>query len=404
VLVIRGEAGIGKSALLQYCAQNAAGCRVAQIAGVEAELGMPFAALHQLCFTMLDRVASLPEPQKFALQVAFGLSAGDSPDQFVVGLAVLSLLAEVATDRPLVCLIDDAQWLDESSLHVLGFVGRRLLAESVLLVFAAREEAEVHCLPALPELNVSGLADDDARSLLGDAIAGKLDEQVRDRIVAETRGNPLGLVELPRAMSRAELAGGFATTNSNSVSGQLHAHYMRRVRALPGATQRLMLLAAADPTGDAAVFWRAAQTFGVGRDDAAVAETEQLLEIDFHVRFRHPLVRSASYAAATAEDRRSAHLALAGAADATSNRDRRVWHRAAAANARFANLVGSAVSSTARCRNAAAAANPARSRAVRAAASSSNATASSGPLAAAARCHTRRSRLLVASAAPASAR
>jgi DNA-binding CsgD family transcriptional regulator len=333
-LVIRGEAGIGKSALLEYCAQQASDCRVAQIAGVEAELEMPFAALHQLCLPMLDNLAFLPEPQKRALQVALGISVGNASDRFVVGLAVLSLLADVATERPLVCLVDDAQWLDESSLQVLGFVGRRLLAESVLLVFGAREEEDDRCLPSLPELNLRGLADDDARSLLRDAIAGKLDEQVRDRIVAETHGNPLGLVELPRAMSPAELAGGFANASPASVSGQLNDHYMRRVRALPESTQRLMLLAAADPTGDSTVFWRAAQVFDVGRDAAAIAEMEQLLEIGSRVRFRHPLVRSASYAAATAEDRRAAHLALADAADEASDPERRVWHRAAAATGR----------------------------------------------------------------------
>ena len=331
MLVIRGEAGIGKSALLRYCAQQASGCRVAQITGMESELEMPFAALHQLCMPMLDNLAALPEPQERALQVAFGSSAGNPPDRFLVGLAVLSLLAEVAIKRPLVCLVDDAQWLDESSLQVLGFVGRRLLAESVLLVFAAREEADDRHLPSLPELNLRGLADVDARSLVIDAITGKLDEQVRDRIVAETRGNPLALLELPKEMGLAELSGGFGVPTTARLPGDLRDHYLRRIRALPERTQRFLLLAAADPTGDATLVWRAAHALGIGRDAAALADSEQLLEIGSRARFRHPLVRSAAYAAGTPEDRSAAHRALAAATDPEIDPERRVWHLAAAA-------------------------------------------------------------------------
>src|SRR6476620_8028130 len=233
VLVLRGEAGIGKTALLQYCASQAADARVAQIAGVESELELPFAALHQLCAPMLRTLPTLPEPQARALEVAFGLTAGSAPDRFVVGLAVLSLLAEVATKEPLVCLIDDAQWLDEASSQVLGFVGRRLLAESVLLIFAVREMGEDRLLPDLADVTLEGLADKDARALLTDAVRGQLDERVRDRIVAETRGNPLGLLELPKGMTQAELAGGFGVPATISVSGHIEDRYARRVQALP---------------------------------------------------------------------------------------------------------------------------------------------------------------------------
>ena len=214
-LVIRGEAGIGKTALLHYCARQAAGCRVAQLAGVESELELPFAALHQLCGPMLGDVAALPEPQQRALRVTFGLATGNAPDRFLVGLAVLSLLAEVAAQRPLVCLVDDAQWLDAPSSQVLGFVGRRLQAESILLLFAVREAADERMFPALPALTLEGLTDDDARAFLTAALPGRhLDEQVRDRLVAETRGNPLALLELARGMSDAELRRRIRRANS----------------------------------------------------------------------------------------------------------------------------------------------------------------------------------------------
>jgi DNA-binding CsgD family transcriptional regulator len=331
VLVIRGDAGIGKTALLRYCARQASDCRVAQIAGVESEMELPYAALHQLCGPVLGELVALPEPQERALKVAFGLAAGNAPDRFVVGLAVLSLLAEVAGKRPLVCLVDDAQWLDEASSQVLGFVGRRLLAESVLLLFAVRGTTDEGLFPGLPALTLEGLPDEDARALLTAEIPGHLDEQVRDRIIAETRGNPLGLLELPRGMSQAELAGGFGVPPTTTLSGHLQDHYVRRVQALPEQTQRLMLLAAADPTGDATLLWRAAHTLGVGRQAAAAADAEQLLEIGSRVQFRHPLVRSAAYAAGSADERRAVHLALAAATDAQLDPERRVWHLAAAA-------------------------------------------------------------------------
>ena len=330
-LVIRGEAGIGKTALIRYCARQAAGCRLIQFAGVESEMELPFAALHQLCMPMLDGLAALPEPQEHALRVAFGLAAGPAADRFVVGLAALSLLAENAAARPLVCLVDDAQWLDDASCQVLGFVARRLLAESVLLLFAVRETADEQMFPGLPALTVEGVTDEDARALLTAAVPGHVDERVCDRIVAETRGNPLGLLELARGLNQAELAGGFAGPPTASLPGRLQDHYVQRVRALPEPTQRLMLLAAADPTGDATLLWRAAPTLSLGHDAAAAADAQELLQIGSQVRFRHPLVRSAAYAAGSPEDRRVAHLTLAAATDAQADPERRVWHLAAAA-------------------------------------------------------------------------
>jgi len=335
VLVIRGEAGIGKTALMRHCARQAAGCRLVQVDGVESEMKLPFAALHQFCRPMLSGLAALPEPQQRAVQVAFGLAAGPAPDRFVVGLAVLSLLAAFAVARPLVCLIDDAQWLDEASSQVIGFVGRRLLAEPVGLLFAVREAADERLFPGLPTLTIEGLTDEDARALLTAAVPGHLDQRVSARIIAETGGNPLGLLELAREMTEAELAGGFAGPRqpslSNHLQSQLQDLYLRRIRVLPGPVQQLMLLAAADPTGDATLLWRAAGTLGLGPSAVMPAAAEQLLNIGSQVRFRHPLVRSAAYVAGSPEDRRAAHLTLAAATNARTDPERRLWHLAAAA-------------------------------------------------------------------------
>jgi len=330
-LVVRGEAGIGKTALLQYCARQAPDCRVARIAGVESELELPFAALHQLCAPMLPNVSTLPEPQERALHVAFGLVTGSAPDLFILGLAVLSLLAEVAVKQPLICVIDDAQWLDEASAQVLAFVGRRLLAEGVLLLFAVRETGGERLFPDLSELTVQGLTIDDARALLAATVAGRVDDSVRDRIVAEARGNPLGLLELPRGMTQGELAGGFAIPAAGTVSSSVEDSYLRRVRSLPAATQQLMLLAAADSVGDATTVWRAAASVGIGTDAVDAAATEQLLEIGLRVRFHHPLVRSAVYRSASEAERQTAHGALAAVTDAATDPDRRAWHLAHAA-------------------------------------------------------------------------
>ena len=329
-LVLRGEAGIGKTALLQFCARRAAGCRVEQIAGVESELELPFAALHKLCEPMLSGVDRLPGPQQQALRVAFGLAEGPAPDRFVVGLAVLGLLAEAAAERPLVCLVDDALSLDEPSRQVLVFVGRRLAAEAVGLLLAVRESGSDRAFPSLPDLTVEGLTEPDARALLSAAVPGQLDAEVRDRIVAETHGNPLRLLDMALEMSRSELAGGFAVRLGSS-SAALEEQYAQRVRALPISTQRLMLLAAADPTGDAALVLRAASILGLAPTAAEAATSERLFEIGTRVEFRHPAVRSAAYAAGAPEDRRAVHAALARATDAGVHADRRAWHLAAAA-------------------------------------------------------------------------
>jgi DNA-binding CsgD family transcriptional regulator len=328
VLVIRGEAGVGKTELLRYVARQASGCRIAQISGVEAEMELAFAGLHQLCAPMLEQIDALPEPQKDALRVALGASQGNPPDRFLVALATLGLMSEVAEERPLVCLVDDAQWLDSASGQVLGFVARRLLAESVALVFGVRETSAERQLAGLPELLLRGLEEEDARALLEAIIPGRLDVRVRDRIVAETRGNPLALLELSSSMSTADLAGGFAIPKTGDLRSQIEEHYLERVGALPESTQQLLLLAAADPVGDAVVLWRAAQTLGIEQTAAEPAEADHLLEIGAQVRFRHPLVRSAVYRAAPVGDQRTAHGALAVATDPKTDPDRRAWHRA----------------------------------------------------------------------------
>ena len=292
---------------------------------------LPFAGLHQLCSPMLGGVDNLPEPQRDALHVAFGLTSGDAPDRFLVALATLSLLAEVARKRPLLCLIDDAQWLDAASGQVLGFVARRILGESVLMVFGIREPSEEQYLAGLPRLMLVGLGDEDARALLTAGTPGAVDASVRDRIVAETRGNPLALLELPRGMTAVELAGGFAIPPSRDLHGQLEEHFLKRFDALPEATQRLMLVAAADPTGDTGLLWRAAQALEIERAAAAAFGAEQLVDFGSSIRFRHPLVRSAIYSGASLQERRAAHRALAEATDPESHPDRRAWHLASAA-------------------------------------------------------------------------
>ena len=323
VLVMRGEPGVGKSALLEYAIESAAGLRVAQVAGVESEMELAFAALQQLCAPMLDKLRGLPDPQRAALGVAFGLSTGAAPDRFLVGLAALSLLSEVAEQQPLLCVIDDAHWLDRASAQALAFVARRLLAEPVALVFATREPGEEY--RGLPELLVGGLRDGDARDLLSSVIRGPLDERVRDRIIAETRGNPLALLELPRGVpgvpGLSELPG---------LPGRIEDSFRGRLEVLPAATQRLMLVAAAEPAGDPALVWRAAERLGIGLEVVAPAADTGLLVIGERVTFRHPLVRSAVYRAASPPERRAAHQALAGATDPQADPDRRAWHRAQA--------------------------------------------------------------------------
>jgi len=331
VLVLRGEAGVGKSALMEYLVGAAAGCQIARAAGVESEMELAFAGLHQLCAPMIERLDRLPGPQRAALATAFGLSDGNPPDRFLVGLAVLSLLAEVAEERPLVCAVDDAQWLDRVSAQTLAFVTRRLLAERIAVVFSVREPSDEPQLAGLPELVVRGLRVIDARALLDSAVPGRLDERVRDRIVAETRGNPLALLELPRGLTAAELAGGFGRPDARPVASQIEQSFLRRIGSLPGATQRLLLAAAAEPVGDVPLLRRVAERLGIGGDAATPAEAAGLIKFGAWVRFRHPLVRSAAYRAAGPGDRQDVHRALAEATDPESDPDRRAWHRAHAA-------------------------------------------------------------------------
>jgi DNA-binding CsgD family transcriptional regulator len=328
-LVVSGEPGVGKTALLDYLAEQSSDCRIARAAGVESEMELPFAALHQLCAPMLDSLHGLPVPQRDALRIAFGMGSGPAPDRFLVGLGVLSLLSDVAARQPLVCLVDDEQWLDRASAQVLGFVARRLGAESVGLVFAARIPSSE--LAGLPECVVEALAKADARALLGAALTGPLDPRVRDRIIAETRGNPLALLELPRGLTPQELAGGFGLPGAMRLSGGIEKNFRRRVKHLPERTRRLLLIAAGEPLGDPALLWRAAARFGIGAEAATPAVEAGLVELGSRVRFRHPLVRSVVYGSASPQDRQEVHAALAAVTDPQQDPDRRAWHRAHAA-------------------------------------------------------------------------
>jgi DNA-binding CsgD family transcriptional regulator len=330
-LVVRGDPGVGKTVLVDHLAGRAsgAGCRVARAAGVQSEMELAFAGLHQLCAPMLGHIDGIPGPQQDALRIAFGLAAGPPPDRFFVGLAVLSLLSEVATEHPLICVIDDEQWLDRVSAQALGFVARRLAADRVGLVFAAREPGSE--LAGLPELEIDGLGDDDARALLASVLAGPLDTRVRDLIIAETRGNPLALLELPRGLTSAELAGGFGLPSVTPLAGRIEDSFARQLDALPEQARRLLLVAAADPSGDRLLVWRAASRLGVGIQEAGPAVEAGLVEFGASVRFRHPLVRSAAYRSASLSERQQAHAALAEVTDAIADPDRRAWHRAQAA-------------------------------------------------------------------------
>jgi len=328
-LVLRGEPGIGKTALLEYAIESASGFRIARAGGVESEMELAFAALHQLCVPALDRLERLPGPQRDALCVAFGLRAGEAPDRFLVGLAVLSLLSEVAGEQPLLCVVDDAQWLDRSSAQALAFVARRLLAERVAVIFAVREPGGE--FTGLREQLVQGLDDTDARALLGSFLRVPLDEQVRERILAEMRGNPLALVELPRGLTPQDLAGGFGVLSAPALPDRIEQTFLRRYEALPPAAKQLSLVAAVESGGDPVLVWRAAGRLGIRPDAAAAAEAGGLLLIGARVVFRHPLVRSAVYRAASPQERRTVHRALAEATDPQADPDRRAWHRAEAA-------------------------------------------------------------------------
>ena len=327
-LVLRGEAGVGKTVLLEYVAVRASGlgCRVARATGVQSEMELAFAGLHQLCGPMLDRAQGLPAPQRDALRIALGLAAGPPPDRFLVGLAVLNLLSGAAGGQPLICLVDDEQWLDQASAQVLGFVARRLAADPVGLVFGAREPGPE--LAGLPDMELGGLTGEDARALLASALAGPLDARVADLIIAETRGNPLALLQLPRGLTPEELAGGFGLPGAAPLAGRIEDSFLRQLERLPGPTRLPLLLAAADTSGDPGLVSRAATRLGLTMEAAEPAVEAGLAEFGTRVRFRHPLARSAVYRSASFADRRMVHRALAEETDRVADPDRRAWHRA----------------------------------------------------------------------------
>ena len=329
VLVVCGEPGVGKTALLDYLSERAAACRVVRATGVQSEMELAFAALHQLCAPMLGNLDRLPLPQREALRTAFGMRVGPAPDKFLIGLAVLNLLSDLAEQRPLVCVVDDEQWLDRASAQVLGFVARRLVAESVGLVFAARIPS--HDLAGLPELKVGGLQNLDARALLDAELTGPLDIGVRDLILAETRGNPLALLELSRGLKPEQLTGGFGFLDAAHPSERVEESFRRRIEGLPEQTRRLLVIAAADPVGDPALVWRAAARLGIRGEAAVPANQAGVVQLDTRVRFRHPLMRSAIYRSASLQERQSVHGALAEVTDPEHDPDRRAWHRAHAA-------------------------------------------------------------------------
>lgn len=329
VLVVRGEAGVGKTALLDYLCERATQCQVVRATGVQSEMELAFAALHQLCAPMLGNLDHLAAPQREALRTAFGMSSGPAPNKFLIGLAVLNLLSDVAEQRPLVCVVDDEQWIDQASVQILGFVARRLAAESVGLIFAARIPTQD--LAGLPELEVDGLQTADARALLDAQLTGPLDARVRDLIVGETQGNPLALLELSRGLKPEQLAGGYGFTGAAAPSQRVQDSFRRRIEGLPEQTGLLLVVAAADPVGDPALLWRAAQRLGIGAEAAVPAREAGVVEFGTRVRFRHPLVRSVVYRSASMEDRQCAHRALAEVTDPEHDPDRRAWHRAAGA-------------------------------------------------------------------------
>jgi DNA-binding CsgD family transcriptional regulator len=328
VLVVRGEPGVGKTALIDDAIESAVALRVLRTVGNEAEMELPYAALQQLCGQILDRIDQLPEPQRRALGVAFGLATGDPPDRLLVALATLTLLTELAAEQPTLCVVDDAQWLDQASAQALSFVARRVANAHTAFLFGARVMTEE--LAGLPELVLEGLDGNGARQLLAAALPHRLDERVLGRIVAETHGNPLALLELPRGISPARLAGGFGLPHSASLSDRIESSFRRRIRRLPPLSRRLLLLASAEPTGDPALVWRAAKLLGIPVSAADTVEAEDLLNVKAGMVFRHPLVRSAAYSSASLYEQRAVHQSLADATDPRVDPDRRAWHRAQA--------------------------------------------------------------------------
>jgi DNA-binding CsgD family transcriptional regulator/tetratricopeptide (TPR) repeat protein len=328
VLVVHGEPGVGKTALLDYVSGQADGCRVMRVAGSQSESELAFAGLHQLCAPMLSHLEALPAPQRDALRTVFGISHGPSPDQFLIGLAVLRLLSEATRQQPVVCVVDDYQWLDQASASTLGFVARRLAAQPVGLVFGVRVPDEG--LTGLPRLPVTGLREADARALLDSTLIGALDSRVKELIIAEARGNPLALLELARGLTPERLAGGFGLPDATPLPVRIEDSFRRQLDALPSQSLRFLQVAAAEPSGDPLLVWRAAALLGIPADSAEPALQQKLLQIGAAVRFCHPQVRSAAYHSTSAEERRRIHATLAEVSDPASDPDRLAWHRAEA--------------------------------------------------------------------------
>jgi DNA-binding CsgD family transcriptional regulator len=317
--------------LLDWAAETAGDMRVARAAGVESEMDLGFAGLHQLLVPLLDGLDRLPAPQRAALQSAFGLTTGPSPDRFLVGLATLTLLTEVATSRPVLCLVDNAQWLDQASAEVLGFVARRLLADRVGMLFAVQDgEERAVVLQGLPELMVGGLEERAAHELLAMVACGPVDPRVSERIVAETAGNPLGLVEFGAELTAGERSCAVPLTGQLRIGGRLEELYLSRVRALPADARTLLLVLAADQLGDAAKVWQAAGRLGVGPEALELPAVERLVTGTPSLRFRHPLMRSIVYHGAPSVARWRVHEALAAVSDPVRDPDRRAWHLAQA--------------------------------------------------------------------------
>jgi DNA-binding CsgD family transcriptional regulator len=329
-LLLTGEPGVGKTALLDYLVSRASGCRVLRGAGTESEIELAFGGLHQVCAPLLGRADQLPDPQRDALRVAFGLATGPQPDRFLVGLAALGLLADAATERPVVCVLDDAQWSDRASAQALAFAARRLGAESLALVFAAHDGKQVPELAGMPQLQVHGLAETEARALLDSVLPGRVDERVLDRIVAESRGNPLALLELPKGLSAPELAGGFDMPVAVELPRRIEGSFRRQLAALPSESRRLMLVASAEPLGDPVLMWRSAERLGIEEQAATPAAESGLMTIDSRVRFRHPLLRSVVYRTSSVEERRAVHRALAEETDPEAEPEHHSWHAAQA--------------------------------------------------------------------------
>jgi DNA-binding CsgD family transcriptional regulator len=328
VVVLRGEPGIGKTALLGHVAEERDGWHVARAVGVESEVEFPYSGLHQICSTMVDGLERLPDPQRAALETVFGLSSGPPPNQFVVALATLTLAADRADQQPVLCLVDDAHWIDSASIQVLTFVARRLVAERIALVFAARIGDGDHVLSGLPEISVGGLGDSDSESLLLTHLPGPVDSSVRQQIITESHGNPLALLELGRTASVATLAGGFGLTVSGGVTGTIARTVRGRLGLLPAETRLLLLAAAAEPLGDPILLRRAGEHLGIQEGALSPAVEAELIKVDFRVEFAHPMVRSVVYDQASVDDRRLVHAALAQATDREGEPDRRAWHSA----------------------------------------------------------------------------